>query len=380
VSGIRRALLAAAATTISVGVLVPAAASAATVTPIASGLDNPRGLSIGPDGRLYVAEAGHAGNTCLPPEHTGEEPFCAGFTGGITEISRKGVHRVLSGIISFGGSGGFAATGLDGVAAQGAGGLYAVITESIPGLERDALPFSGQELALAKTQVGRLIQAHPSGNWRAVAAVGDVDFRWTEEHFKELFAERPQEEQPPDANPYGIFVSGGERWVADAAANTVDEVRPNGSVRVVAAIPNPPVSDAVPTCVDRGPDGAIYVGQLTGFGNGPGKANIWRIAGANKPEIWASGLTAVTGCGFAPNGHFYATEFSVDGWEAGGPSTGALVEVPPHSTSPTVVASGLSFPNGFAADSHGALYVSNWSIAPAFSGGGPTGEVVRITP
>ncbi|HEV2922605.1 MAG TPA: hypothetical protein VGW98_01105 [Solirubrobacteraceae bacterium] len=39
-----------------------------------------------------------------------------------------------------------------------------------------------------------------------------------------------------------------------------------------------------------------------------------------------------------------------------------------------------SFPNGFAAGAHGALYVSNWSIAPAFSGGGPTGEAVRITP
>ena len=282
---------------------------------------------------------------------------------------------MVSGIISFGGSEGFAATGLDGVAAQGAGGLYGIITESIPGLERYGFPLSGQELARAKTELGRLIRANPSGNWRGVAAVGDIDFRWTEEHFEELGVH-----QPPDANPYGIFVSGGERWVADAAANVIDEVRPNGTVRVAAFIPNPPVSDSVPTCVDRGPDGALYVGQLTGFGNGPGKANIWRISAGQKPEVWASGLTAVTSCGFAPDGQFYATEFSVKGWETFEPFTGALVEVAPHSTSPTVVASGLSFPNGFAADSHGALYVSNWSVAPAFSGGGPTGEVVRITP
>jgi sugar lactone lactonase YvrE len=58
----------------------------------------------------------------------------------------------------------------------------------------------------------------------------------------------------------------------------------------------------------------------------------------------------------------------------------AVVRVSPHSTSPTLVAGGLSFPNGFAADADGALYVSNWSVAPANSGGGPTGEVVRITP
>jgi hypothetical protein len=51
--------------------------------------------------------------------------------------------------------------------------------------------------------------------------------------------------------------------------------------------------------------------------------------------------------------------------------------VPAHSTSPTPIASGLSFPAGFAAGPNG---VSNWSIAPANNGGGPTGQVIRITP
>jgi hypothetical protein len=40
--------------------------------------------------------------------------------------------------------------------------------------------------------------------------------------------------------------------VADAAANTVDEVSQSGVVEVLAFIPNPPHSDAVPTCIDRG--------------------------------------------------------------------------------------------------------------------------------
>jgi hypothetical protein len=356
-------------------------ASAATITPIAGGLDNPRGLSFGPDGRLYVAEAGHGGHTCLPPENPGEEPFCIGFTGGISVIGSprhrgsSGAHRVLTGIVSFAGEGGVAATGLDGVSARGNGGVFGVVTESIPGLERLGFPLSGQELALARSQVGRLLQSNPSGNFRAAADVGDVNFRWTEEHFEELGVE-----QPPDSNPYSVLVSGSERWVADAASNVIDEVRPSGSVRVAAFIPSPPVSDSVPTCLDRGPDGALYVGELTGFGNGPGKSVVWRLAPGQKPEEWASGLTAVTGCGFGSDGAFYATEFSVEGWESFLPFTGAVVRVPPHSTSPTVVASGLSFPNGFAAGSDGALYVSNWSVAPASGGELPPGEVVRITP
>src|SRR5439155_13952167 len=117
-------------------------------------------------------------------------------------------------------------------------------------------------------------------------------------------------EPPPDANPYAVFAGSGERWVTDAAANTLDEVRANGSVRVVAFIPSPPVSDSVPTCLDRGRDGAFYIGELTGFGNGPGKSSVWRVVPGQPPEGWASGLPGVTGYGFGSDGQLYATDFS----------------------------------------------------------------------
>ena len=53
------------------------------------------------------------------------------------------------------------------------------------------------------------------------------------------------------------------------------------------------------------------------------------------------------------------------------------MRVAAHSTSPETVVTGLNFPGGFAAGL-GSLFVSNWSIAPAENGGGPTGEVLRI--
>jgi hypothetical protein len=282
---------------------------------------------------------------------------------------------VVTGLVSTAEPSGFGATGIDGISMIGNGTLFGIETVSSDAIPPAAGNFlSANAIEGARAELGRLIQTNPSGHWTAVADVGHFDFLWSGEH-KELVPS-----QFPDANPYGVLASGGERWVVDAASNTLDRVRPNGSVSVVAFIPSPASSDAVPTCLDRGPDGAFYIGQLTGFGNGPGKANIWRVVPGQKPEVWASGLTAITGCGFGSDGQFYATEFSTEGWESGGPGTGAVVRVPAHSTSPTPIVSTLSFPGGFAAGPDGALYVSNWSIAPANSGGGPTGEVVRITP
>jgi hypothetical protein len=216
--------------------------------------------------------------------------------------------------------------------------------------------------------------ANDEGWWKTIANVGDRDFRWSDHH-KNLVPG-----QFPDANPYGVLALPGSRWVVDAGSNTLDRVI-RGHVRVKAFIPNPPSSDAVPTCIDRGPDKALYIGELTGGGNAPGASVVWRyVPATGKLTKWAQGLTAVTGCGFARNGKFYATEFSSLGLDNAAPNTGRVVMVPAHSTSPITIVDGLSFPGGFAAGWDGSLYVSNWSVAPATGPpGAPTGSVVRIT-
>jgi hypothetical protein len=361
--------LAALATTVAPA----AAASTGTVTTIVSGLDNPRDLAFSPNGRLYVAEAGHGG---LPSDCVSGGPegaLCPGFTSGLSvvDLAAGRAHRVVSGLASVSGEGGFAALGLDGISFLGNGTLYGIMA-----LASDVVPdgaFSAEITAGLKAQLGRLIKANPSGRWKVVADVGHTDFVWSGEH--QSLAPRDF----PDANPYGVLALPGAQWVVDAGSNTIDRVRPNGRVTVAAFVPNAPVGDAVPTCLDRGPDGALYIGQLTAAGNAPGSSRVWRFApGDPAPTVWATGLTAVTGCGFGADGQFYAVEFSTLGLINAAPGTGAVVRVPAHSTSPSVVASGLSFPGGFAAAGDGSLYVSNWSIAPADSGGGPTGQVVRI--
>ena len=345
------------------------------VTVLASGLDNPRDLAFTPSGKLYVAQAGHGGSECIPSPDPGMGSTCVGFTSSISRIDPSGaVVPVVTGFVSVAGSDGTAATGVDGIATLG-DTIYGIETGSQDIVPDGPNPFlSPQTVATARAQLGRLIEAHPSGLWAAVADVGHFDFQWT--------AARPDlaPGQFPDANPYGVYAARGVQWVVDAGANTLDKVLPNGIVSVVAFFPNPPASDAVPTCIDRGPDGAFYVGELTGGGNVPGSSVVWRVAPGHDPVAWATGLTAVTGCGFGRNGQFYAVEFSTLGLDNAAPNTGAVVRVPPHSDSPVVVADDLSFPGGFAAGPGSTLYVSNWSIMPAENHGGPTGQVVRIIP
>ena len=342
-----------------------------TVTTVVSGLDNPRDLAFGEDGKLYVAEAGHGGKSCFTIPGLGKN--CLGFTSGISRVNIAGssVKRVVSGLASVASPDGSFATGVDGISILGER-IFGIETGSSLAIPPGVLPASAEKRA--KAEAGRLIVANDSGWWKAVANVGDRDFRWSNHH-KNLVPG-----QFPDANPYGVLALPGSRWVVDAGSNTIDRVSKRGRVTIKKFIPNPPSSDAVPTCIDRGPDKALYIGELTGGGNAPGASIVWRFApDTGKLTMWAQGLTAVTGCGFAPNGKFYATEFSSLGLDNAAPNTGRVVLVPAHSMAPITIVDGLSFPGGFAAGRDGSLYVSNWSIAPAKGPSGqPTGSVVRI--
>src|ERR1700737_675441 len=87
---IRWSLTAVVALTAVALVPVPASANGTKVSVVASGFDNPRGVAFYRGG-LLVAEAGHGGPTCGPPEGT-----CVGFTSQISSVNlASGRHRPL---------------------------------------------------------------------------------------------------------------------------------------------------------------------------------------------------------------------------------------------------------------------------------------------
>jgi sugar lactone lactonase YvrE len=372
------ALFGAALATLTFGDRVEAvsAASPEATEVVASGLNNPRGLTFGPDGALYVAEAGSGG--AGPCEEGPEGTRCIGTTGSITRVDlRKGTAaRVATGLPSAASpADGSFATGPHDVSLHGRGQMYVTIGY---GGNPDSRTTN---LGPAGAFFARLARANASGNWSLQQDLGAYES-----------AANPAGDEV-DSNPYGVLALAGRQVVADAGANALNEVAANGSVSTLAVFPNrmveappflelPPGTeipmDAVPTSVAVGPDGLFYVGQLTGFPFPVGGANVYRVPPqGGAPEVHAGGFTAIVDVAFGPDGSLYVLEIAKNGLLAAfiaGDWTGALIRVAPDGTRTEIAPGSLFAPGGVAVGSDGALYVSNNSI---FSG---TGQVLRIEP
>src|SRR6516165_584996 len=257
-----------------------------TFVVVADHLNNPRGLSPAPGGGLYLAEAGRGGKTCVSGGPEGET--CPGLTGSFDLITEGHVKRIVTGLISASGAGGVAAEGPVSVARGPGGtfyGLFGLNTHEVP--PKGVIPDNVRSKALA--QLGRLWLVKPGAWVKNVSNVGDQDWAWSKRH-SDL---APNDF--PDANPNAVLFSHGSRYVADAGANALVRVKWDGTAKVRGFFPVPAhfQSDAVATCVARGPDGALYAGELLGGFHAPGHARIWRVAAGHAPTVWARGLTTV---------------------------------------------------------------------------------------
>lgn len=339
--------------------LWPAPAGAATVTKVATRLDNPRGLAFAPDGSLWIAEAGRGGKgPCFAGPEGGES--CYGTSSALTRVRNGKQKRVLANLPSIASTDGSGAVGLVDVAFGRSSEPALIVGLGGSPATRERLPAS------AHKTMGWLLR----GKAKTVADVTGYE------------ASANPDGAQIDSNPNAVTVAGKTRAVIDAGGNSLISVDARGRMSTIAVFPgHPPLPEgegedqplpieSVPTSVARGPDGAYYVGELTGFPFVPRLARIFRVVPGEAPEVFASGFTNVIDVAFGRDGSLYVLELATNGLMSGDP-TGALVRIGPDGSRQTIMSDGLTYPAGLAVRGR-AAYVSNCGMCPG------TGEVLKI--
>ena len=346
-----------AAIALLIALVASASTRAQTITPVMTQLDSPRGLAWGPEGSLYVTEAGNGqlGGPCAP---VARGTNCYSASGAVSRLWKGHQERVVTGLPSVFNPTTLDITGPHDISFKGRGGAYVTIGWGGAPAARSGLGDLG-------SLFGSLLKVEPSGSWNVLTDVSAFE------------AENNPAGGPLDSNPYGVLAEPGGQFITDAGGNCLLHRKTNGDLSLVAVFPPQPAppprntAEAVPTEVERGPDGALYVSLLTGVPFTAGAALIYRVAPGEALQVYASGFKTITDFTFGPDGSLYVIEYASAPTFFGGP--GKLIRVAPDGTRTTITAA-LNHPTGVLVGNDGAIYVSNNGNLPA------VGEVLRIEP
>jgi PEP-CTERM motif. len=341
---------------VGVALLMTGTASAQFASHVVlSGLNNPRGMTFGADGGLYIAEAGQM-ETPGPdtPSLTTRATFYYGETGAITRWEPGSRTQVLSGLPTLYSPAIGEVTGVHDVGFDAAGNLYYTV-----GLGADPAMRTGPEL----NQFGHLMRLPAGGG--APESVADL---------AAYEGVNNPAGGPVDSNPFKLSVHAGGVLVADAGANAILNVGFDGTIDVVGTLLNlPPGAEAVPTSLALSDVGDVFVSQLTGFPFPVGGAGVFRVDDAGLSLV-GDGFTNVIDLAYGPDGWLYVLEFAHNGLLSED-MTGGLWRLNPETGfKELLMTDGLIAPTALAFDADGVLYVANRGVLAG------QGEVLRLQP
>ncbi len=351
-----QALAASVAGTLCLTAAVPAGAQVYKATVFASGLNNARDLAFDDEGALYVAEGGYyvAGG---PTTTTGEGPATLTNTGSITRVFGGVQERIVTGLPGLATETG-SSTGPQGITFYKGTGYVVTGLGANPAVRDTDL--GGTDLARGLASLwsfgpGGVVKLADLGNVEAGDPDGDG----------------------PDSNPFHIAGGVDGLFITDAGGNSIVKVPDTGAPSVVGVLPNitdvlPFPLDAVPTGIAFGPDGQLYVSQLTGGPFPPGASSVYSVdLATGLPTPIVTGLTTITDLVVDDDGTIYVLQLAAEGEFPFGP--GSVKRVNSDGTLTTLY-SGLQAPTGMVLGKDGAFYVTNASTSPGGS------EILRLAP
>jgi hypothetical protein len=341
------------------------AAAGPTWTIYATGFTNPRGLTFGPDGLLYVAEAGVGGGTTAadidpkcPDMVNVFSPFAGGYSGRVIRVLPDGTTETVADNLPSVTDNTSTSFGPTDVAFLG-GTLYVLIE------------LGGCSHGLPEN-LPAILRVNPDGSTTNVANLN----AWLAKNPPAFI----KDENPltTDLEPGGVFHSmiADGRYLYVVETNRGMLLRVDPRKRTIEKLYDMSIDQAEHNPIvmtRRGHD--FYVGT---FGEDGGPAELAKFdKGFTSYTLPFQSLNPLVGLAWRGNRLYGVEIFPYDDpWSAG---TANLVTFDPRTSERRQVLTGFAtLPNGLVVGPDGALYTSNQGVS--FSPTGGDGSILRIVP
>jgi hypothetical protein len=337
--------------------LLALSARAQTITTIATGLNGPRGLKFGPDGALYVAEAGTGGpngpfNCEQVPAPVG--PYHGGPTARISKIT--GINQrvtVVDGLPS-------------GKSSLPSGDTVGVADVAFVGDTLFALLAGGGcSHGNPATPNGVIKVDVDHGTWSYIADLSAFEMATPIANPTPSLGD-----WEPDGTWYGMVAVRGQLYATEPNHQSIVSVSPAmGEVHRIADVSASSLTWVGPTGITY--DGNFYFGNLGEFPINPGSSSVFKLTPSGNFEVRHPSLTTVVGLAFDSRHRLYVLELS-DGPGFPTPGAGKLVRISPSGKAEDIV-TGLVVPTALTIGPDDAIYISNFGAAPP-----GLGQILRV--
>jgi len=321
-------------------------------------LNNPRGLTFGPDGNLYVAEGGTGGTNSTEGQCDQVIPPVGPYTG-----SDNGA-RILR---------------------IGHNGELVTVAENLPSSQTDPsqgslvsgvgdVSFIGNTLygvlsgagcshGVASTPNG-IIKVHHDKTWEVIADLSAFQ--------KANPVANPEPDDfEPDGTWYSMISLNGNLFALEPNHGELVKVDTKGNISRVVDI-SATQGHIVPTAMVFH-NGNFYMGNLSPFPI-TGNSSVYKITPSGDISVVATGFNAILGIDFDKAGGMYVLE-NTTGNPFPTPGTGDVIRID-RSGARRAIVTGLNLPTAMEFGPDNKLYISNWGFGPPAIGGG---EILKVS-